>query len=130
MKARSKVESGVAGSPGEIAFLRRCTVAGSASSRGGRRAMSVGPPDIWGCLARAPRPGCDWVSYVRDAAWVPDAYDARHDTLVFAHLPRDAQRRAVFLDPRFIARAPKSAPAPVADLPAEAIDAAAGPLHF
>jgi hypothetical protein len=34
------------------------------------------------------------------------------------------------LDPRFLANAPKSAPAPVSRLPADRIAAGAGPLHF
>lgn len=82
------------------------------------------------CVPPAAAPPHAWLSYVQDASWLPDAYDARRDTLTFAHLPREAQRRAVFLDPRFIARAPKSAPAPVAELPAAATEAAAGPMHF
>ncbi len=75
-------------------------------------------------------PAAVWRKYIDDAAWLPYAYDAREDTLVFAHLPREAQRRAVFLDPRFLARAPKSDPAPLAHLPAEHIRQHAGKLHF
>ncbi|MBS0386047.1 MAG: hypothetical protein JSS00_11935 [Proteobacteria bacterium] len=77
-----------------------------------------------------PTPAPDWRQYTTDAAWLPYAYDAREDTLVFAHLPRDVQRRAVFLDPRFLARAPKSDPAPLAALPAHDIRERAGKLHF
>jgi hypothetical protein len=81
--------------------------------------------------ARVPKPTeSPWLRYVEDAAWLPSVYDSRNDTLVFSHLPREAQRKAVFLDPRFVARAPKSTPAPVADLPADVIRAAAGDLHF
>ena len=71
-----------------------------------------------------------WLRYVQDADWLPYEYDVRADTLVFAHLPREAQRRAVFLDPRFLARAPKSDPAPLASLPTEAIREQNGKLHF
>lgn len=68
--------------------------------------------------------------YVRDPTWFPDSYDAPSDTLVLAQLPRDTQRRAVFLDPRFTAAAPKSPSLPVAQLPQDAMQASAGPLHF
>ncbi|MGH6949627.1 MAG: hypothetical protein ACREH4_02050, partial [Vitreimonas sp.] len=68
-----------------------------------------GPPG----LPPASGAASSWLNYVGDAAWLPNGYDARRDTLTFAHLPREAQRRAVFLDPRFIPRASKSAPAPV-----------------
>jgi hypothetical protein len=73
---------------------------------------------------------CDWSALVQDAAWLPHAYDARQDTLVFAHLPRAAQRRAVFLDRRFVDAAAQSPPAPIAELPPAAIRDAAGPMHF
>jgi hypothetical protein len=75
-------------------------------------------------------PSADWLGYVQDPTWLPHLYDTREDTLVFAHLPREAQRRAVFLDPRFLARAPTSPPIPVQDLPADAIREAARPMHF
>ena len=61
---------------------------------------------------------------------MPSAYESRSDTLTFTYLPRAAQRRAVFLDPRFVHREPESPAVPVADLPADMIAEAAGPLHF
>jgi hypothetical protein len=64
-----------------------------------------------------------------DAAWLPLFYDARSDAFVFAHAPRELQRRLVFLDPRFLAEAPASAPIPARDL-TEAARAAAKPIHF
>lgn len=75
----------------------------------------------------APSP---WLPYVEDPAWIPHAYNANRDTIVFAHVARDAQRRAVFLDPRFLARAEKSEPVPVGEIPQGALHDAAGPLHF
>src|SRR5438552_3069742 len=68
--------------------------------------------------------------YVRNADWLPYWYAANDDMLVFAHLPREAQRRAVFLDPRFLARAQKSDPVPLAELPAAQIREQAGKMHF
>jgi hypothetical protein len=68
--------------------------------------------------------------YIDDSAWLPYDYDAREDTMVFAHLPRDAQRRAVFLDPRFLAQAPKSEPTPLTQFPANLIRQRAGKIHF
>jgi hypothetical protein len=70
------------------------------------------------------------IGYVQDAAWVPSDYDARGDTLTFTHLPRETQRRVVFLDPRFIGGEPKSPPVAVASLPADLLADEAGPLHF
>lgn len=78
----------------------------------------------------SPNSVADWLGYVRDPEWLPYDYDVRADTLVFAHLPRETQRRAVFLDPRFLARAPKSEPAPSAALPADAIAEQSGKIHF
>jgi hypothetical protein len=75
-------------------------------------------------------PTSEWQTYVDDAAWMPFSYDPRNDSLVFAHLPREAQREAVFLDNRFIAQAFKSAPARIRSLPLEEIAGNAGPLHF
>lgn len=72
----------------------------------------------------------NWLPYVEDPAWIPHAYDARRDTLVFAHLPREEQRRAVFVDRRFVERAPQSPPAPLSELPPAAIRGAAAPMHF
>lgn len=78
----------------------------------------------------ATSPQDNWASYVQDPTWLPHAYDARRDTLVFAHMPRETQRQMVFLDPRFLPRNSESHPAPIADLGAEEIRAQAGPLHF
>lgn len=68
--------------------------------------------------------------YVRDAAWVPHAYDPRRDSLTFAYLPRDAQRALTFLDPRFVDRSAESGSIQVTQLPARDIQERAGPLHF
>ncbi|MGE0740776.1 MAG: hypothetical protein AB7O98_05475 [Hyphomonadaceae bacterium] len=78
------------------------------------------------CLA----PPSEWSVYVQDAAWLPHVYDVRRDTLTFAHMPREAQQRAVFLDPRFVTRGQLSPAAPVLDLPACEIEEAKGPIHF
>ena len=78
----------------------------------------------------ATAPDENWTSYVQDPTWVPHAYDARRDTLVFAHLPRETQRQIVFLDPRFVSRDNQSAPAPLSALAADAVRQQAGPLHF
>ncbi len=72
----------------------------------------------------------NWTAYVQDPTWLPHAYDAKRDTLVFAHLPRETQRQMVFLDPRFMPRGGQSEPAPIADLGADAVRNQAGPLHF
>lgn len=72
----------------------------------------------------------NWTAYVQDPTWLPHSYDARRDTLVFAHLPRETQRQMVFLDPRFMPRDSKSEPAPITALGADAIRQQAGPLHF
>lgn len=72
----------------------------------------------------------DLTGYVRDPTWFPNSYDAQTDTLILARLSRDTQRRAVFLDPRFTAGAPKSPSLPVAQLPHEAMQESVGPLHF
>lgn len=61
---------------------------------------------------------------------MPYAYDARADTLVFAHVPRDLHRNAVFVDRRFIERVRHSSPASLADLPAAEIKRHRGPMHF
>ncbi|MFZ2031785.1 MAG: hypothetical protein WAU68_15850 [Vitreimonas sp.] len=71
-----------------------------------------------------------WLRYAQDAEWLPYSYAANDDTLVFAQLPRETQRRAVFLDPRFLARAPKSDPVPLAELPVGLISRQAGKMHF
>lgn len=68
--------------------------------------------------------------YLRDAAWVPFQYDAQADTLSFAHLPREAQRAAVFLDRRFIGSAFKTPPVPIRALSSDALRDVRGPLHF
>jgi len=72
----------------------------------------------------------DWLPYVQDAAWMPYAYDARADTLVFAHIPRDLHRNAVFVDRRFVERAQQSPPASLADLSVAEIKRQRGPMHF
>lgn len=72
----------------------------------------------------------EWLAFVDNPAWLPHDYDPRTDALTFAYLERDAQRRATYLDPRFLAQAPKSIPAPVSDLPLDAIAATARPMHF
>lgn len=72
----------------------------------------------------------EWLAFVRDPTWLPHDYDEREDTLVFVKLDRDAQRRAVYLDQRFLAKAPKTLPAPIHELPTDAIAAAAQPMHF
>ncbi len=61
---------------------------------------------------------------------MPFHYDSREDTISFAHLPRQAQRAAVFLDRRFIADAFKSQPAPIRALSLNLIREQVGPLHF
>ncbi|MEQ1817680.1 MAG: hypothetical protein ABL871_03645 [Terricaulis sp.] len=68
--------------------------------------------------------------YIRDAAWLPHAYDADRDAFVFAHLPRDLQRRVVFIDRRFVPKQLLSPLVPIADLPLDLIDERRGPLHF
>jgi hypothetical protein len=72
----------------------------------------------------------EWLAFIEDPAWLPHDYDPRNDALVFAYLERDAQRRATYLDPRFLAQAPKSKPAHVSELPLDAIAATARPMHF
>ncbi|MGD9965143.1 MAG: hypothetical protein AB7T59_01335 [Hyphomonadaceae bacterium] len=79
-------------------------------------------------LALASQDG--WADYVHDPDWIPHFYDPRHDTLVFARLPRDLQRRLTFLDQRFVDRASESPPAPISELPIELVRARSGPLHF
>ncbi len=67
---------------------------------------------------------------LNDPAWIPRAYDPRRDTLEFFHAPRETQRAAVFLEPRFLAGAPQSGPIPVRDFAAGDVRKAARPLHF
>jgi hypothetical protein len=67
---------------------------------------------------------------VRDPAWLPFMYHVDIDAFVFAYLPRETQRSAVFLDPRFLGETPKSAPIPLRSLPANEIREAAQPVHF
>lgn len=45
-----------------------------------------------------------------DPTWLPYAYAEAQDTFVLAHLPRETQRRAVFLDKRYVADLPLSPP--------------------
>lgn len=72
----------------------------------------------------------DWTAYVRDPAWLPHFYDANRDTLVFARLPRETQRRITFLDSRFVDRDAESEPAPISALPLDRVREQAGPLHY
>jgi hypothetical protein len=72
----------------------------------------------------------DSAALVRDAAWQPFDYDVAARTMTFAHLPREAQQRAVFLDRRFVGAQSKSAPMPIASLDPDEVQAAAGPMHF
>jgi hypothetical protein len=60
---------------------------------------------------------------------MPFAYDPAANAFVFTHAPRELQRKLVFLDRRFLADAPKSAPIPASEL-AEPARNAARPLHF
>jgi hypothetical protein len=72
----------------------------------------------------------DWTAYVQDPDWIPHFYDPRRDTLIMARLPRETQRRLIFLDPRFTSREPESPPIAIAQLPLDLIRSRAGPLHF
>lgn len=67
-------------------------------------------------------------SYAADPTWLPHSYDAPSDSLVFAHVPIESRKQAVFLDRRFLAQAPQSLPVPVNLLRASEIEA--GPAHF
>ncbi len=71
-----------------------------------------------------------WAAYVRDPSWLPHFYEPRRDSLTFAKLPREAQRKLTFIDPRFVAREAESPAVPIAELPEGAIRDEAGPLHF
>ena len=68
--------------------------------------------------------------YVENAEWLPSSFSAEGRSLVFAHLPREAQRRAVFLDRRFTGESEKSPEVPLAALDRDQIKRGAGPLHF
>ncbi len=68
--------------------------------------------------------------YAGDANWLPCAYDRAADALVFAELPRERRRALVFLDPRFIAEAPRSPPIAAAELAADLPTGGGTPLHF
>jgi hypothetical protein len=72
----------------------------------------------------------DWAAYVRDPTWLPHYYDPFRDTLIFARLPREAQRALPFIDPRFVKRDVESQPVPISQLPADVIREEAGQLHF
>jgi hypothetical protein len=72
----------------------------------------------------------DGYAYVGDPTWLPHDYDPFRDTLIFARLPREAQRALPFIDPRFVKRDLESQPVPISDLPADLIREEAGPLHF
>ena len=83
------------------------------------------------CVAQPPgAPQAEARRFIADPLWLPHVYDPRQDALTFAHLPREAHRRAVFLDARFVADAPKSPSLPISSLPMDEIKDAAGPLHF
>jgi len=80
-------------------------------------------------LLRPDAEASPWLPYIQDPAWLPHTYDWRSDTLTFGHVPRDAQRRAVFLDSRFVK--PRLSPAiPAQDLRVDEVRAASGPAHF
>jgi len=68
--------------------------------------------------------------YVRDPQWFPHAYYPHSDCFEFCHLSREMHRDAVFLDPRFLSRAKKSAP--IAASYVEAVDGShsGGEIHF
>lgn len=68
--------------------------------------------------------------YVRDAHWLPHAYDPRADALTFIHLTRDAHRNASFLHADHFRGAPVSPPVPVPSIPQAEVRAAAGQAHF
>lgn len=72
----------------------------------------------------------NWSAFLADPAWLPHIYQPRDDTLIFAHLPREAQRKLPFLDPRFVTRDLESAPAPLSHLPPATVAKQAGPVHF
>jgi hypothetical protein len=78
----------------------------------------------------APRLPPDLRTLVNDSAWLPHAYVAKTDSLVFARVPRETQRRATFLFDEKLGDVPKSAPIPIHTLPARDVGAAAKPLHF
>lgn len=54
-----------------------------------------------------------------DPDWMPYAYDAPSNRLIFAHLPRETQRKATFLDERYVNEAAKSQPLSASDLPSD-----------
>jgi hypothetical protein len=58
------------------------------------------------------------------------SFDADVECVLFQHLPRAVQRRAVFLDPRYVASAPASPKLDIAGAPIAEIRAARGPVHF
>jgi hypothetical protein len=72
----------------------------------------------------------DWGAYVRDPTWLPHYYDAFNDTLIFARLPREAQRALPFIDPRFVKHESESPPIPIAKLSVDVARQEAGALHF
>lgn len=67
------------------------------------------------------------LSYARDPAWLPYIYDADRDDMIFVYAPRETQRRATFLDPRFLHKAPRTQPLPMAELTDTAIEQ---PVHY
>lgn len=72
----------------------------------------------------------EWLDLVSDPTWLPHDYDERNDTLTFVNLDRDAQRRVIYLDPRFLKHAITTAPVPIHELPVDAIAERAQAMHF
>jgi hypothetical protein len=72
----------------------------------------------------------EWLAFVDDPTWLPHDYNEREDTLVFVKLDREAQRRAIYLDQRFLDRVTKTPAIPVYELPVDAIAARAQTMHF
>jgi len=85
--------------------------------------FSPAPPAAAAAIADAER-------YLADPSWQPFHYEVSQRALTFAHVPRELQQRAVFLDRRFVGAAPKSAPIPIGQLDISRVKSAAGPVHF
>lgn len=75
-------------------------------------------------------PPDEWLAFVKDPTWLPHDYNEREDTLVFAKLDRDAQRRVIYIDQRFLDRVAKTPAIPIHELPVDAIAAGAQTMHF
>lgn len=67
---------------------------------------------------------------IRDPEWMPYLYEAKADNLVFAHLPRDVQRQATFLDYRFVNERPRIGQVGIDTLPTQLVREHAKPIHF